>query len=60
MGIKTGRPRLDFDEDFSRGFATILPHLRAGDISQGEAARELGISVRSLKRYLAKAACEPN
>ena len=50
-----GRPRLDHNEDFRRGFATVLPRLRAGDISQGKAARELGISVRSLKRYVVRA-----
>jgi len=56
MPVQTGRPRLDHNEDFRRAFATLLPCLRAGTISQGEAARELGISVRSLKRYVAKAA----
>jgi len=60
MAVQTGRPRLDSKDGFREAFATLLPRLRAGAISQGEAARELGISVRSLKRYLAKAACEPN
>jgi len=55
MVVQTGRPRLDHSEDFRRAFATVLPHLRAGDISQGKAAKELGISVRSLKRYVARA-----
>ena len=36
-------------------FAALLPYLRAGDISQGKAARRLGISVRSLKRYVVRA-----
>ena len=47
---------LDHGETFRRAFATLLPRLRAGDISQGKAAKELGISVRSLKRYVAQAA----
>lgn len=51
MPVRTGRPRLDHSEDFRRAFATVLPHLRVGAISQGEAAKELGISVRSIKRY---------
>ncbi len=55
MALKGGRPRLDHSEDFREAFATVLPHLRAGDISQGKAARELGISVRSLKRYVVRA-----
>ncbi len=50
--IKTGRPRLDDSPGFKEAFATILPRLIGGEISQGQAARELGISVRSLKRYV--------
>ena len=46
-----GRPRLDSDPDFIRRFAGVLPALRRREISQGQAAAELGISVRSLKRY---------
>ena len=53
--VKSGRPRLDSNPDFVRRFATVLPSLTAGAISQGQAARELGISVRSLKRYAIKA-----
>lgn len=53
--MKPGRPRLDDCPGFQEGFATILPRLLAGAISQGQAARELGISVRSLKRYVEKA-----
>ena len=34
--IKCGRPRIDATEEFRRGFATILPRLRAKEISQGE------------------------
>ena len=55
MAVQTGRPRLDHSEDFRRAFATLLPRLRAGAISQGEAARRLEISVRSLKRYVVRA-----
>jgi hypothetical protein len=50
--IKPGRPRLDNRQSFWEHFATILPRLIAKEISQGKAARELGISVRSLKRYV--------
>ena len=50
--IKTGRPRLDDSPWFRERFATILPRLIGGEISQGQAARELDISVRSLKRYV--------
>jgi len=57
MPVQTGRPRLDHDEAFRRAFATLLPRLRGGTISQGQAARQLGISVRSLKRYVERASC---
>ncbi len=50
--IKTGRPRLDDSPGFKEAFAIVLPRLVGGEISQGQAARELGISVRSLKRYV--------
>ena len=50
--IKIGRPRLEDTPGFKEAFATILPRLIAKEISQGQAARELGISVRSLKRYV--------
>ena len=50
--IKTGRPRLEDSPGFKEAFATILPRLLGEEISQGQAARELGISVRSLKRYV--------
>jgi predicted ArsR family transcriptional regulator len=53
--LKSGRPRLDDSPGFRERFATILPRLIAGEISQGQAARELGISVRSLKRYVKQA-----
>jgi len=50
--IKPGRPRLEDQEGFKEGFAIVLPRLVAKEISQGAAARELGVSVRSLKRYV--------
>ena len=56
--IKTGRPRLDDIDDtpgFSERFAIVLPRLQSKEISQGQAARELDISVRSLKRYVCRA-----
>jgi hypothetical protein len=53
--LKPGRPRLEDRPGFRERFATILPRLNAGEISQGRAARELGISVRSLKRYVKQA-----
>ncbi len=54
--IKTGRPRLEDTPGFKEAFATILPRLIGKEISQGQAARELGISVRSLKRYVKQGA----
>ncbi len=54
--IKTGRPRLDDSPGFRERFAALLPHLLAKEMSQGQAARELGISVRSLKRYVIQGA----
>lgn len=53
MPVKPGRPRLDHDQAFREGFARILPALLERTISKGEASRMLGISPRSLRRYLA-------
>ena len=50
-GAKGGRPRVDDRPGFYEDFCRVLPRLRAKEISQREAARRLGISVRSLKRY---------
>jgi hypothetical protein len=55
---KGGRPRLDSNPDFLRRFATVLPRWRAKEIGQGEAARELGISVRSFRRYVERLSLE--
>ena len=49
---KGGRPRLDSNRNFLRRFAIVLHRWKAGKISQGQAAYELGISVRSFKRYV--------
>ena len=49
---KPGRPRLDTREGFNESFAAVLPALQSGEISKGEAARRLGISHRSLNRYV--------
>ncbi len=51
---KGGRPRLGDHTDFYRRFASVLPALREGEMSKGEAARQLGISHRSLNRYLSQ------
>ena len=57
-GVKTGRPRLDHTPGFYTRFAAILPRLQAKEISQRQAAEELGISVRSLMRYAAQIGAE--
>jgi hypothetical protein len=57
-GVKTGRPRLDHTPGFYTRFAAILPRLQAKEISQRQAAEELGISVRSLMRYAAQTGAE--
>lgn len=49
---KVGRPRLDYVPGFNERFASILPALRNGLVSKGRAAKTLGISHRSLNRYL--------
>ena len=51
-GHQTGRPRLDAQEDFVGGFCQLLPRLNDGSMSKAEAARRLGVSVRSVGRYL--------
>ena len=52
--MKTGRPRVSDRLGWAGRFAIVLPQLQAEEISQAQAARELGISVRSLKRYIEK------
>ncbi len=50
--IKSGRPRVEHQPEFWYRFASILPALEAGEISKGQAAKLLGISHRSLSRYM--------
>jgi len=49
-----GRPRLYDTGEFIKAVCEVLPHLRGNGMSQNEVARTLGISVRSLKRYMHK------
>ena len=51
-GARGGRPSVSASEDFARGFAAVLPRLLAGEISTRNAAGEMGISPRTLKRRL--------
>jgi hypothetical protein len=54
IATKGGRPALRDQEWFQLGFASILPALKSGEVSKGEAARRLGVSHRSLNRYLGR------
>lgn len=47
-----GRPRLDRQQGFLKALYRVLPHVYAGTVSQRQAAVELCISARSLKRYM--------
>ena len=51
----TLRTRITLPTGVGKGFATLLPHLRDEVISLGKAAKQLGISKRSLRRYLDQA-----
>ena len=51
-GAKGGRPRLDAQEDFVKGFCQLLPRLNDGSMSRSEAANRLGVSHRSVSRYM--------
>ena len=51
-GTPIGRPRADGATGFPDRFAALLPDIRSGDLSKGDAARELGISHRTLTRYI--------
>jgi len=46
-----GRPRLDHEEGFYQNLDIVLCAMHKGEMSQAEAAQEMGISVMSLKRY---------
>lgn len=52
MAVKSGRPRVEDAGNFSERFAHILPRLRQGEISVRRAAKELGVSSRTLRRRL--------
>ena len=54
-GQHVGRPRLSDTGEFPRRFAGILPHVVDGEMSMGEAARQLGISLRTFARYMKEA-----
>ena len=49
-----GRPRLYDTGEFIKAVCEVLPHHKCNEMSQNEVARTLGISVRSLKRYMDK------
>ena len=53
MALKGGRPRLDTRPGFKEAFASILPRLIGKELSVRQGARDLDISPRSLRRYLA-------
>ena len=53
---KGGRPRLDHRPGFARRFAQVLRSLERGETSKAEAASLLGISRRSVNRYMKLAA----
>ena len=46
-----GRPRLYSSDQFLEAVSEVLPHLKSGNISQNTAAKLLGMSTRSFKRY---------
>ena len=52
MDYKRGRPRLDDRPGFAEHFCRFLPALYGGNMTKAEAAKRLGISHRSLNRYL--------
>ena len=51
-GKHVGRPAVTSTPEFQARFAIVLPGVRAGDISIGQAAKELDISHRTMKRLL--------
>ena len=52
MGHKIGRPRVMDRRGFKRRFGVVLERLKNGDISRGEAARELEIGYATLLRLI--------
>ena len=54
MALGPGRPRLDSRDGFMKAFCRILPRVERDEITPSKAASQLGISVRSFKRYSEK------
>ena len=52
QGHKIGRPRVMDRRGFKRRFGVVLERLKNGDISRGEAARELEIGYATLLRLI--------
>jgi hypothetical protein len=52
MGAKRGRPRVWDIPNFKETFSRILPRLIKGQMSLHEGARILGVSIRTLRRYV--------
>jgi hypothetical protein len=48
-------PRLDTNPEFVARFAMILPQILAHKMYKVQAARELGISLKALRKYIAEA-----
>ena len=48
---KAGRPRLDVTPGFQERLCLVAKSRAANQISQRQAAKQLGVSVRSFKRY---------
>ena len=51
MTGKRGRPRLDANPELASRLYLVAKIRAANQISQRQAAKQLGISVRSFKRY---------
>ena len=58
MSQGRGRPSLD-TEKLRTALVRILPAIAAGDVTKAQAARQLGISRRSLRRYAQRLMHEP-
>ena len=52
QGKKIGRPSVMDRRGFKKRFGAVLERLQAGEISRGEAAKELGIGYATLKRLI--------
>ena len=51
-GKQVGRPKVEDSGDFKERLAAIVPCIRDGGISIRAAAKELGVSSRTLRRRL--------